>query len=63
VAFSTVLDFDAEGCVVGVEVYSGVASKVDLSGLQLQRRQEGSDAELSIDTGFLTEPILKRASG
>lgn len=63
VAPGTVLDFDSSGQVVAVEIYSGAASKVDLSKLLLQRKQEGSDAEFSIDSGFLTEPALKRVSG
>lgn len=63
VAPGTVLDFDADGQVVAVEIYSGAASKVDLSKLLLERRQDGSDADFSIDAGFLTQPALKRASG
>ena len=33
VAHATVLDFDEEGNLVGVEVYAGVAERVDLSSL------------------------------
>lgn len=63
VAPGTVIDFDAEGRVVAVEIYSGAAEKVDLSRLLLERRQEGSDADFSIDASFLTQPALKRAPG
>lgn len=54
VAPGTVLDFDAEGNVVGVEIYAGAASRVDLSKLRLERKPEkGSGAALSLDTTFL----------
>lgn len=58
VAPGTVLDFDAEGSVVGIEIYAGAAARVDLSKLRLERKPEkGSGAALNLGTTFLLRSI------
>ena len=57
VAPETVLDFDAEGNLIGVEVYGDGARRVDLSSIGVERYADatGIGASLRIETGFLAE--------
>lgn len=38
VAPDTVLDFDEEGNIVGIEIYGDAAKRVDLTEMRLERR-------------------------
>ena len=57
VAPETLLDFDAEGNLIGVEVYGDAARRVDLSEVSVERYADdtGEGAVLSFGTRFLTE--------
>lgn len=58
VAEDTVLDFDSEGNVVGTEVHSDAARRLDLSKISAERKDEkGRDVVLAIKTDFMYEPI------
>ena len=57
VAPETVLDFDEEGNVVGIEIYGHAASRVDLGELRAERYADdtGEGAIFSVGTEFLTQ--------
>lgn len=58
VAEDTVLDFDAKGNVVGIEIYSDAARRLDLSRISSERKDEkGRDVVLAVKTDFMYEPI------
>lgn len=58
VAPQTVLDLDARGNVVGIEIYGDAAERLDLSQVRLERNPEkGIDAALTLDTKFLQGPV------
>lgn len=64
VAPATVVDLDAEGNVVGIEIWSGAAERIDLSRIRLERRPEkGSDAALTFETGFMRGPVEVESAG
>ncbi|CAN5911235.1 hypothetical protein BH23ACT11_BH23ACT11_30570 [soil metagenome] len=58
VAEDTVLDFDADGNVVGIEIYSNAARRLDLSKISSERKDEkGRDVVLAVKTDFMCQPI------
>ena len=58
IAPGTVLDYNSEGRMVGVEIYAKASSKVDLDKLLLERKEEsGTDASLEVETTFMTKPV------
>ncbi len=64
VAPSTVLDLDAEGNVVGIEIYSSAAERLDFSRIRLERKPEkGLDAALTLETGFMQGPVEVESAG
>jgi|GEM_PF-916954 uncharacterized protein YuzE len=64
IAPATVADFDAEGNVVGIEIWSGASERLDLSRIRLERRPEdGMDAALTFETGFMRGPMEVESAG
>lgn len=64
VAPATVVDLDAEGNVVGIEIWSDAAERIDLSRIRLERKPEkDSDTALTFETGFMRGPIEFESAG
>ncbi len=64
VAPATVLDFDAEGSVVGVEIWADAAGRLGLSHVRLERKPEkGLDAALTLETRFMQGPVEVESAG
>ncbi len=57
VAPETNLDFDAQGNLIGVEVYGDAARRIDLEGVVVERHADktGEGALLKFGTEFLTQ--------
>ncbi|PLS86205.1 MAG: hypothetical protein CYG60_08500 [Actinobacteria bacterium] len=51
------VDVDEDGNPVGIDIDSLASEIVDLSKMRFERKSEGSDAVLQLDTGFLREAI------
>ncbi len=58
IAPMTVVDLDAEGNVVGIEMYGDAAARLDLSQMRLERNpKKGIDAALTLETRFMQGPV------
>ncbi len=64
VAPETVLDFDSDGNVVGIEIYGNARARLDLSRILVQRSEApGRHATLDLNTSFVLEPVQVRDVG